>query len=352
MDEYAPETYSKAGILFEDIFCRHLVPQIVAGIQAIARDAHAKCLATNEMGKYYDAIQIELSSVARWNENLIQAECDKIKSQSGCNYMDELLNCMFITHTKLLTCIRVGNRQKRIDLACPKFPAFVHKVYLESARRAFTNVYLFEPTQNGLTVQRNNRSLELLVRESVSKVVIDALPTETIIRAYLEEAMEIEEEVVIEPVPLGTSASAALELPATNAGAEAGAGGGSSAAGGEADALGAAPTLEPMSVSVTDLSTEPVVTRLTFNDIDSADTGEDILAPKTVERLEALGAERHQQRLAAEDAGEDGGAEDAPLKIGAPLTDADLGIVDLMDSAAPPLRVAAPPAFDLDITEL
>lgn len=336
MDEYAPETYSKAGVLFEDIFCRHLVPQIVAGIQAIAQDAHNKCVASREPDKLYGTIQIALGSIAKWNENLISTECDKIKTQSGCNYMEELLNCMFITHAKLLTCIRVGNRQKRIDLACPRFPAFIHKVYLESARRVFSNVYLFEPSTDGLTIQRNHRSLELLVRESVSKVVIDALPTETIIRAYLEEAMEVEEEVTIEPVPLGTTTAAAINMPSAPSSID--------AAPSSIDTA----TMEPMSVSVTDLSTEPVVTRLTFNDIDSADTGEEIIAPKTVERLEALGAERHQQRLMDAAADE---ADDPPLKIGAVISDADLGITDL-DAKPKPSTVAAPPAFDLDIIEL
>jgi hypothetical protein len=62
--------------------------------------------------------------------------------------------------------------------------------------------------------------------------------------------------------------------------------------------------MQPSFVNVSD---EPVVTRLTFNDFDQANDGQSIHAPKTIDRLEALSDERYAQRRSeTEDDNDDG----------------------------------------------
>jgi hypothetical protein len=50
-------------------------------------------------------------------------------------------------------------------------------------------------------IQRNNRELETIIQECVLITIRDSIPTEEIIRAYLDESIEQEEEVTIENIP-------------------------------------------------------------------------------------------------------------------------------------------------------
>jgi hypothetical protein len=84
--------------------------------------------------------------------------------------------------------------------------------------------------------------------------------------------------------------------------------------------------------SISNIDNEPVTTRLTFNDVDSAmgvdNTEEQIVAPKDIDRLEQISAERAMQRRLEEEEDDDG--DNDKIKIldsGVDLF--DLGITDL-----------------------
>ena len=51
------------------------------------------------------------------------------------------ITCVHIIQLKVLTCIRVGNKQKKIDISIPKLNNFVHRVYINTARKIFSNIF-------------------------------------------------------------------------------------------------------------------------------------------------------------------------------------------------------------------
>ena len=91
--------------------------------------------------------------------------------------------------------------KKKIDIDVPKLKDFVHKIYTNVARKVYTNVYLFEKEIQPLEIQKNNRELELIVKECILNSVRESVPVEHILRSYLDETEEetVEEELV-EPV--------------------------------------------------------------------------------------------------------------------------------------------------------
>ena len=182
----------------------------------------------------------------------------------------------------VLTCIRVGNKQKKLDISIPKLDLFIHRVYIHVARKVFSNIYLFEKDISGLMVQKNRRELEIIIQECILNSIRESIPTEAIIRAYLDESLEDEEIVTIEPV-IEEEELVAEELP---------------------------PVL-----SVDNLNNEKVVTRLTFNDVDSMSDGTSITAPKTMERLEKISADRNELRKAEDDEDDEDGGGTGKLKI-------------------------------------
>ena len=309
MDEFAPETYGQSRSVFIDILGRYLTPQIIAGIRQIFDDTYEKCVALREMANYLSAFQVALRAIPQWNTNIIEAECLRIKTQSQCSYMEDILSCVHILHIKLLTCIRVGNHQKKIDVSCPKLANFIHKVYISVARKIYANVYLFQKV-SGMELQKNNRELEVIVQECITGVMLDSLPTETIIRAYLDEVVEEEEEVFIEPIPIDAKTSSSSSSSVDKENNPTDKENNSVDNSNNTNNSNNDPSdLVPIQPSFVNVSDEPVVTRLTFNDFDQANDGQSIHAPKTIDRLEALSDERYAQRRSeAEDDNDDDGS--------------------------------------------
>jgi hypothetical protein len=233
-----------------------------------------------------------LSRVPKWNNVIVEDERKRIIERSGCNYLEDLISCVHIIQLKVLTCVRVGNKQKKIDISIPKLDHFIHKVYINSARKIYSNVYLFEKQISPLQQQKYKRELEMIVQECIMIAIRESIPTEAIIRAYLDESMEEEEEVIIENIPdeeptkekeAGLDSENKIVLDSDNI-----------------------PEVVP---AIRNIDDEKVITRLSFNDIDSvldgSDSVKEVEAPKTIERLEEISTSRAIQRKLEEQAEED-----------------------------------------------
>jgi len=322
MDDFAVANLHSS----RDEWCARLVniltPLIIEGLRSIFNEAWKLSIENDEASKYLMTFQNLLCRVPKWNSEIIEDERKRIIERSSCGYLEDLITCVHVIQLKTLTCIRVGNKQKKIDISIPKLDAFLHKSYIHAARKAYMNVYLFEKNISALMVQKHNRELELIVQECILAAVRESIPTEAIIRAYLDESVEQEEEVVIEPIkedtPLVSSPEDAdadetpLEIPPEEA----------------------PPAVIP---AIQDIDTKPVITRLAFNDVDEAfgegSGREEIVAPKNIERLEEISAARNMQRKLEEEGDDDSDAPLDRITINDDVLDlGELGITDLNGS--------------------
>jgi len=306
-------------------------PLVVEGIRSLFNEAWKMCVDTDEVGKYLMTFQNLLSRVPTWNSVIVEQERKRIIERSGCNYLEDLITCVHIIQLKVLTCIRVGNKQKKIDISIPKLDHFIHKVYIHVARKIYTNVYLFEKSVTPLQIQKNNRELEMIIQECILTSVRESIPTEEIIRAYMDESVEDEEEVIIEalkePVlPEKAQDSSVSEESKTEDKKE-----------------------ESVSVvpSVRNIDEEKVTTKLSFNDFDAVlnenNQVESVNAPKTIERLEEISTSRAMQRKLEEEAD-----DDDKIKIHTDNLDIDsLGIMDLDPVSA--ISYEEPPILDFEV---
>lgn len=298
-------------------WCSRLVsiftPLVTEGIKSIFNEAWKLCLDTDEVGKYLMTFQNLLARIPKWNSIIVEEERARIIERSGCNYLEDLITCVHIIQLKVLTCIRVGNRQKKIDISIPKLDSFIHKVYIHVARKIYTNVYLFEKNISPLLMQKNMRELEIIIQECILTAIRESIPTEEIIRAYMDESVEQEEEVIIENIEepvLAKDADADSDL--------------------EAEPKKPKEMIDDPEVvpSIKNLDDSPVITRLTFNDIDSVlddeNNEEKISAPKSIDRLEEISTERAIQRKLEE------AEEDDRIKIH--TDNIDLGELEVLDS--------------------
>ena len=295
-----------------------LTPLVQEGIKSIFNEAWKMCLDNDEVGKYLMTFQNLLSRIPKWNSVIIEEERNRIIEKSGCNYLEDLITCVHIIQLKVLTCIRVGNKQKKIDISTPKLDHFIHKVYVNVARKIYTNVFLFEKNISPLLVQKNNRETELIIQECIMTTIRESIPTEAIIRAYMDESVEQEEEVIIEEVPPeNIEETKEGEEPKPEEKVEI-----------KPNEEENIPSVVP---AISNIDNEPVTTRLTFDDYDKVldlDSGSvnQIIAPKDIDTLEQISTSRELQRKLDEEEEDD---ENDKIKIHTDII--DLGELDIMD---------------------
>jgi hypothetical protein len=251
-----------------------LTPLIIEGFKSIFDESYKLCKENGETDKYLMTFQNFITRIPKWNVTIIEMERKRIVERSGCSYLEELVACIHIIQLKLLTAMRVGQKQKKIDINIPKLDDFIHKAYVNVARKVYKNVYLFELNAPPLQVQKHNRELEIIVQECILNAVRESIPVENILRAYMDETVEedvveeIKEQIIEKPET----------KPETQTIFEGKEGGG-----------------------------------LKFNDVDSmmGKNGKEELvnAPKTIERLEEISALRNMQRKLEEE------DDDEKLKI-------------------------------------
>jgi hypothetical protein len=318
-----------------------LTPLILGGIRSIFNEAWKLCLENDEANKYLMTFQNLLSRIPKWNNSIIEEERKRIIERSGCNYLEDLITCVHIIQLKVLTCIRVGNKQKKIDISIPKLDSFIHKVYINVARKIYSNVYLFDKNVTPLQSQKNTREIELIIQECILVSIRESIPTEAIIRAYMDESVEQEEEVIIEkieepepePEPESEPKTSDDENKTTDP---------DSSITNEEDIPAVVPTIQ-------NIDNEDVITKLSFNDLDTildeTDSITKVEAPKNIERLEEISTSRAIQRqLEEEDT-----ADDERIKIS--NEQIDLSGFDVLDNE-PGIKPNADPFVLNDVEEL
>jgi hypothetical protein len=357
MDDYSITSLSES----KNEWCARLVniftPAIISGLKSIFNEAWTLCKDNEEDDKYLMTFQTFLSRVPKWNSTIIETERKRICEVSGCGYLEELITCVHIIQLKALSCVRVGQKQKKIDVNIPSVDEFVHKVYINVARKLYTNIYLFEKNIAPLQIQKHNRELEIIIKECVLNTVRDTMPVETLLRAYMDESQEQdveikEEEIVktVEPPPEEVAQSGVAQSEVAQSGVA------------QSEVAQAEVTPTEVSSASTELAPKqetfsnenislniktPVsivdgTERVGFTNIDNAisTTGVEstIDAPKTIERLEQIANESAERRkLEEEDDEED------KLSIG---TEIKLDTMDINDLSKPFSLNENPPILD------
>jgi len=267
-----------------------LTPLVIDGYKSILEEAVKLCKQNGEMDKYLMTFQNFVSRIPKWNSTIIETEKKRICDKSGCVYLEDLVTCVHIIQLKVLTAMRVGQKQKKIDLDIPKLDDFIHKLYIGVARKVYKNVYLFELNIPPLETQKRNRELEIIVQECILTTVRESIPVEAILKAYLEETVEenvteeIKDEIIEEPKEPVTEFAKELDAKDT--------------------------VKEPGVVTESERDAKEK-SSIRFNDVDYVKGPDNTIvpveAPKTNERLKQISEMREEQRKKIESDDDDYG---------------------------------------------
>lgn len=301
-----------------------LTPLVIEGLRAIFDEAFKLCKENNEMDKYLMTFQNFITRIPKWNQTIIERERQRIIEKSGCAYLEDLITCVHIIQLKLLTAMRVGQKQKKIDINIPKLDEFIHNIYIHAARKIYTNVYLFEVNVPPLQIQKQYRETELIIQECILNTIRESIPVEAILMAYMDETVEedvieeVKEEVIEvkkEPVTqvIGENKPTLVEQDNNSAIVE---------------------ELKLETIPNQKTHTEEIhFPELSFSDVDFAqdvnNTVTTVDAPKTIERLEQISVMRNEERKRE---AEDDDDDNEKLKIfDEPVSLSDFDVHDLSE---------------------
>jgi hypothetical protein len=190
MDDFSISTLYESKNEWGGRLITILTPLIIDGYKSIFDESIKLCKENNEIDKYLMTFQNLISRVPRWNPTIIENEKKRICEKSGCSYLEDLVTCVHIIQLKTLTAMRVGQKQKKININIPKLEDFIHKVYINAARKLYKNVYLFELNIPPLQIQKHNRELEIIIQECILNTLRESIPVESILKAYMDETIE------------------------------------------------------------------------------------------------------------------------------------------------------------------
>lgn len=301
MDDFTPATLHESRNEYTSRLISILCPLIMEGYLSIFSEAWTLCEDNDETEKYLMTFQNLISRVPKWNSEIIEKEKERIIEKSGCTYLEDLLTCVHIIQLKMLTTIRVGKKQKKIEIEIPRLEDFIHKSYIQVARKLYTNVYLYEKYVTPLQKQKHTREIEIIVQECILNAIRETLPIESVLRSYMDESIEEDyiETIQEEKIPIKEVETEKEKSDET-----------------EADKL-------KVEVDALTISTQESTDKkqgISFNDNDSVmggDNKEEIVnAPKTIERLEQISNMRNDERKLEDDADDDDDDNSFKIKIG------------------------------------
>jgi hypothetical protein len=286
-----------------------LTPLVIDGYKSILDEAIKLCKENKEMNKYLMTFQNFISRVPKWNPAIIEAEKKRICDKSHCSYLEDLVTCVHIIQLKVLTAMRVGQKQKKIDINIPKLDDFIHKIYINVARKVYKNTYLFEIGIPPLQMQKHNRELEVIVQECILNTLRESIPVEAILKAYMDETIEedvteeIKEEYIDEvPKNGGSLSQEQVQTQTIN---------------------------DDVIKQNTNMNSE---SKLRFNDTDYTrdinNNETSVNSPKSIEHLELLNRQRAEQRKLEEDDDDDDNVKLNISNQSVSLSDFDVHVMD------------------------
>jgi hypothetical protein len=117
----------------------------------------------------------------------VSQEIHRIHVNCGCDYLDDLLTAVFIAHTKVLTAIRIGQPQKKVEINIPKVDHFLFKVLCESAKLLWGSTYLFRDSIPSVEKQQNYRIIEGMLNEGILQAVRTLVPVKSILKDFVNQ---------------------------------------------------------------------------------------------------------------------------------------------------------------------
>jgi hypothetical protein len=182
-----------------DNLTRVLVPHVSDGLWSVYDNALKACERNAQPEKTLQTFQNLLTRIPQWNTETLDKEVDRIIKESKCDYIDDLLLGVFVSYIRAFASLQQSDATHvNIEFERPSLSKFIHSYYIASARKCWSQAYLFKTMGISAEQQaRNRRDIDAVLEATVSEVIDSFIPWREISRAYFHA----KEEAKVAPPP-------------------------------------------------------------------------------------------------------------------------------------------------------
>ena len=122
----------------------------------------------------------------RWNQITITEKYEKILEYSKCDWLDDLLTAVFVSHTKILTSINTNKNKNKINLQILKLIFSFTNATLKLPEGNW-KIHVVDDSVNNFEYQRNRRDAVHIIESVIAETIRKQLPVKNILKEYLRK---------------------------------------------------------------------------------------------------------------------------------------------------------------------
>ena len=126
--------------------------------------------------------QILLKRIPVWNTILIEQHTKDIKSK--ISYLLDLITAIFVSHVKILACVRLKADSKSIKVKVPNLDVFLHKIIITNAEKIYYNPEI---------ILKKKEIVIELISETIEETIRNQIPIDKILTEYLAGVFDEDE---------------------------------------------------------------------------------------------------------------------------------------------------------------
>ena len=127
--------------------------------------------------------QLQLKKIPLWNTIIIEKNTENIKSKIP--YLLDLITAIFVSHVKILACVRLKTDSKSIQVKVPNLDTFLHKIIITNAEKIYYNPDL---------ILKKKEIVVSLISETIEETIRNQIPIDKILTEYLSGVFEEDEQ--------------------------------------------------------------------------------------------------------------------------------------------------------------
>ena len=127
--------------------------------------------------------QLQLKKIPTWNTIIIEKNTTDIKSKIP--YLLDLITAIFVSHVKILACVRLKTDSKSINVKVPNLDVFLHKMIIMNAEKIYSNPDI---------ILQKKEIVISLISDTIEETIRNQIPIDKILTEYLSGVFENEKE--------------------------------------------------------------------------------------------------------------------------------------------------------------
>lgn len=168
----------------KDEYTKQLITTVQTPIYDIIKNIYTESQKNNGRLKVsYSNFQYELKKVPNWASFKLDENLNEINSKFP--YLMDLITAIFVSHVKILACVRLKSESKSIKIKVPNLNTFLHKIIISVSENIYYNPYIIHDSKD---------SIYTIINNSTHETIANLIPIEYILNEYLSGVFEEDEE--------------------------------------------------------------------------------------------------------------------------------------------------------------